>query len=165
VDELQAAGADAHGAEIAVQSDVVLADQYGSVSVDRLDIHGVPIVAPVGDRHVPDPGFAVDRNACPAGIARPLVSIADATPIRHVATSAGYLPGGVADALAVIHTPRVNHAILRCIGPDAGVATAAWCSLRNRTDCPAILGQLLGPQLLLQGLYIVLPGYPKLHLL
>src|SRR5581483_11321944 len=87
-----------------------------------------------------------DRNSRPLSITRPFISIAAAAPVRHRAVGLVNLPGGIADAFAVIHAPAVDHAVLGGVVPDRRIAAVAGIASCRHAAKLAVQGRLLGPQ-------------------
>src|SRR6476469_9282355 len=91
---------------------VVLTDING-VTADTFDPHSVAKGSDIPDGDRMDFRRRAGWDAGGPGIARPLVGITTAAPVRHVAEGLVNFPGGITDAFAVVHSPAIQHAVLR----------------------------------------------------
>src|SRR4051812_6574976 len=95
---------------------VVLAD-VDSIARYSLYPHRVAKGADVPDCYRMWLRYSSGWNTGSLSASRPLVSIAMAAPVRHVAIGLVDFPGGIADTFAVIHSPAVEHTVLGSIAP------------------------------------------------
>src|SRR5476651_1441766 len=83
-----------------------------TISADTLYPHCVAKGTDIPNSNRVDLRHTTGSYAIALGIARPLVGITYAAPVRHVAKCLLDFPGCIADAFTVIHTPCVDQTVL-----------------------------------------------------
>src|SRR3989344_4955420 len=104
---------------------IQLADRDSTVISDSLDIHGMAVVARVGNSYVADPRVTVHWYASGPGVIIPEVGIAASAPVRHITAGDRYPISRPGNALAVVHPPGVDDAVHGSVAPILGIDITA----------------------------------------
>src|SRR3989344_1344506 len=132
MNENQAGGIAPTLAELPGKCRVVLADVDGRLAVysaNGFDVHRMSPGTGITNCDVAHLRVAVGRDTGGPSIVIPLVGVAAAAPVRHVASGTPDFPGRIANAFAVVHTPAVDNDVLRSIGPHRRIADVVGVAL------------------------------------